>query len=38
MVQEMASRGLGLVYELSESSQKEELVEMLVGTLVEGRK
>lgn len=38
MTQEVASRGLGLVYEHSDSSQKESLVRILVGTLMEGRK
>lgn len=38
MIQEVASQGLVLIYELSESSQKESLVEILVGTLMEGRK
>ena len=38
MIQEVASRGLVLVYELSESTQKEALVSILVGTLMEGRR
>ncbi len=38
MIQEVASRGLVLVYELSDPSQKESLVDVLVGTLMEGRK
>ena len=38
MIQEVASRGLVLVYELSEPSQKESLVDVLVGTLMDGRK
>jgi len=38
MIQEVASRGLGLVYERSDSSQREDLVGILVGTLMEGRK
>lgn len=38
MTQEVASRGMGLVYDMSEASQKEALVGMLVGTLLEGRK
>lgn len=38
VTQEVASRGMGLVYDMSESSQKEALVGMLVGTLLEGRK
>ena len=38
MIQEVASRGLVLVYDLSEPSQKESLVDVLVGTLLEGRK
>lgn len=29
---------MGLVYDMSEASQKEALVGMLVGTLLEGRK
>ncbi len=36
--QEAASHGLGVVYDLSDSSQKEELVRLLVGTLMEGRR
>ncbi len=36
--QEVASLGMGLVYEMSEEAGSEELVEMLVGTLMEGRK
>lgn len=38
VIQEVASRGMGLVYDMSDSSQKEALVGMLVGTLLEGRK
>ena len=38
ITQEVASRGMGLVYDMSEASQKEALVGMLVGTLLEGRK
>lgn len=38
MVQEVASHGLGVVYDLSDSAQKEELVHLLVGTLMEGRR
>ena len=38
VTQEVASRGMSLVYDMSEASQKEALVGMLVGTLLEGRK
>ena len=38
VTQEVASRGMGLVYEMSPATEKEELVKLLVGTLVEGRK
>ena len=38
MVQEVASHGLGLVYDLSDSAQKKELVHLLVETLMEGRR
>ena len=38
VTQEVASRGMALVYDMSEPSQKEALVGMLVGTLLEGRK
>ena len=34
----MASKGLGLVYDLGDANVKKELVETLVGTLVEGRR
>ena len=36
--QEVASRGMGLVYELSGPAHREELVGMLVDTLMEGRR
>jgi proteasome component ECM29 len=36
--QEVASKGIGLVYELGDSSIKNSLVESLVSTLTEGRK
>ena len=38
VTQEVASRGMSLVYDMSEASQKEALVGMLVGTLLEGRR
>ncbi len=38
MTQEIASRGIGLVYEMSPPSEREALVNLLVGTLMEGRK
>ncbi len=38
VTQEVAARGMGLVYELSAADGKEELVQALVATLTEGRK
>ncbi|XP_064386642.1 proteasome adapter and scaffold protein ECM29-like isoform X2 [Halichondria panicea] len=38
MTQEIASRGMGLVYEMSPPSEREALVNLLVGTLMEGRR
>ena len=38
ITQEVASRGMGLVYEMSPPSEREALVNLLVGTLMEGRK
>ncbi len=38
MTQEVASRGMGLVYEMSPPSEREALVNLLVGTLMEGRR
>lgn len=38
VLQEVASQGLGLLYELSDHSQKKELVDYLVETLLEGKK
>lgn len=38
VTQEVASRGMGLVYEMSPPSEREALVNLLVGTLVEGRR
>ena len=38
VTQEVASRGMGLVYDMSAEEGRGELVEMLVGTLMEGRK
>ena len=38
VTQEVASRGMGLVYEMSPPSERETLVNLLVGTLMEGRK
>ena len=38
VTQEVAARGLGLTYDLCDSSTREEMVQSLVGTLMEGRK
>ena len=38
VVQEIASRGLGLVYDLSDSAQREGLVQLLVGAVMEGKR
>ena len=38
VTQEVAARGMGLVYDMSEAGSREELVQSLVGTLMEGRK
>ena len=38
VTQEVAARGMGLTYELCDSSTKQEMVQSLVGTLMEGRK
>ena len=38
IVQEVASKGLALVYELSNDSQKQNLVDYLVHTLMEGKR
>lgn len=38
ITQEVAARGLGLTYELCDSSMKQEMVQSLVGTLMEGRR
>lgn len=38
VTQEVASRGMGLIYELSSPAHREELVGMLVDTLMEGRR
>lgn len=38
VLQEVASRGLGLLYELSDAEHKEELLQYLVNTLMEGKK
>lgn len=36
LVQDIASKGLGVVYELGSEEQKKELVNALVGSLMEG--
>ena len=38
ITQEVASRGLGLTYELCDGSTKQEMVQSLLGTLMEGRR
>ncbi len=38
VTQEIASRGMGLVYEMSPPSERESLVQLLVGTLMEGKR
>ena len=38
ITQEVASRGLGLTYELCDGSIKQEMVQSLLGTLMEGRR
>ena len=38
ITQEVAARGLGLTYELCDGSTKQEMVQSLVGTLMEGRR
>ncbi|CAI8054228.1 Proteasome adapter and scaffold protein ECM29 [Geodia barretti] len=38
ITQEVASRGLGLTYDLCDGSVKQEMVQSLVGTLMEGRR
>ena len=38
LTQEVASKGLGLVYELGGEERREELVKLLVDTLMSGRK
>ena len=38
LTQEVASKGLGLVYELGGEERKEELVKLLVDTLMSGRR
>ena len=38
VTQEVAARGMGLVYDMSESEGRKDLVQSLVGTLIEGRK
>ena len=38
LTQDIASKGLGIVYEICGGDQKKELVSMLVDTLVSGRR
>ncbi len=38
VTQEVASRGMGVLYELSQGNGRDDLVKMLVETLMEGRK
>lgn len=38
VVQEIASRGLGLIYDLCDSTQRKGLVQLLVGTVMEGKR
>ena len=38
MTQEVAARGMGLVYDMSPAEGKKELVQGLFSTLMEGRK
>ena len=38
VLQEVASRGLGLLYELTDPEHKEQLLQYLVNTLMEGKK
>ena len=38
VIQEMASRGLGLVYDLCDDTTRNKLVQLLLETLMEGKK